>query len=192
MIIDFHTHIFPDKIAQKTIDFLSLKGGIEAFSDGSATALVKRLEQAGVNLAITLPVITNPLQFDSINRFAAEVNREYANKPTRLISFAGIHPLCEDLDKKMSFIAKSGFLGVKIHPDYQDTYINDERYVKILESAREYDLIVVTHTGVDVAYTEVHAPAHLTLELIRRVQHSKLVLAHMGANAMYDQVFDLL
>lgn len=27
MIIDFHTHMFPDKIAARTIDFLSKTGG---------------------------------------------------------------------------------------------------------------------------------------------------------------------
>ena len=192
MIIDFHTHIFPDKIAQKTIDYLSGVGGIQAFSDGRASELVKRLEDANVDIGVTLPVITNPSQFDSINNFAAQINQEYADKKTRLISFAGIHPKCEDIDAKMSFIAKSGFLGVKIHPDYQGTFINDEGYVKILECAREYDLVVVSHTGVDVAYDVVHAPPQLTLELIRKVPHSKLVLAHMGANEMYDEVLDLL
>ena len=192
MIIDCHTHIFPDKIAQKTIDFLSQKGGLPAFSEGTVQGLLDRMEEAGVDLAITLPVLTSPAQFDSVNRFAADINREFANRRRRLISFAGIHPHCEDIDKKMAFIAKSGFLGIKLHPDYQETYINDERYVRILECAKEYDLIVVTHAGVDVAYPEVHCPPVLAKELIRRVPHSKLVLAHMGANAMFDEAWELL
>jgi len=192
MIIDFHTHIFPDKIAQKTIDLLSEKGGIPAFSDGTVNGLISGMESAGVDLSITLPVVTNPTQFDRINGFAAEINQEFAHKERRLISFAGIHPDCEDIDRKMAFIANSGFLGIKLHPDYQDTYINDDRYVRILECAVEYDLIVVTHAGVDVAYSEVHCPPPLTLELIRRVPHAKLVLAHMGANAMFDEALELL
>ena len=169
MIIDFHTHIFPDKMAQKTIDLLSSKGGIPAFSDGTKQGLLSRMEKAGVDVCVTLPVITNPAQFDSINRFAADINREFADEQRRLISFAGIHPDCEDIDGKMASIAKSGFLGVKIHPDYQGTYINDERYVRIIECAAEHDLIVITHAGVDVAYSEVHCPPELALELIRRV-----------------------
>ncbi|MBE6547588.1 MAG: metal-dependent hydrolase [Ruminococcaceae bacterium] len=192
MIIDFHTHIFPDKIAQKTIDHLSQIGGIPYHSDATATGLVSHMEEAGIDISVTLPVITNPSQFDSINRFAKQINQEYANKKRRLISFAGIHPDCEDIDGKMAFIAKSGFLGVKIHPDYQGTYINDENYVRIMECAREYDLIVVTHAGVDVAFPDVHCPPELALELIRRVPHSKLVLAHMGANMMPDGVLERL
>ena len=30
-VIDFHTHIFPDKIAKKTIDLLSAKADIPPF-----------------------------------------------------------------------------------------------------------------------------------------------------------------
>ena len=36
MIIDFHTHTFPDKMAEKTIAFLSEKGGIKPYREGTA------------------------------------------------------------------------------------------------------------------------------------------------------------
>ena len=104
MIIDFHTHIFPDRIAQKTICYLSEKGGIPSFSDGSVNGLTERMAEAGTDLSVTLPVLTNPSQFDSVTRFAMEINREFENKSKRLISFAGIHPECENIDQKMKFI----------------------------------------------------------------------------------------
>lgn len=194
MIIDFHTHIFPDKIAQRTIALLSEKGDMTAFSDGTVNGLLSEMEKAGVDISVTLPVMTNPAQFDSINRYAAEINELFRDKERRLISFAGIHPMCENIDEKMSFIKKSGFLGVKIHPDYQGTYIDDEGYVKILECAKEHDLIVITHAGVDVAYKgePVKCTPERALKLIRRVPYSKFVLAHLGANEMSDEVLDLL
>lgn len=194
MIIDFHTHIFPDKIAKKTIDLLAKNGGIQPFSDGSVDGLLGQMEKAGADVAVTLPVVTDPAQFDSINRFAAGVNAAFADKQRRLISFAGIHPRCEDIEGKMKYVKESGFLGVKIHPDYQGTFINDEGYVRILRCAKEYDLIVVTHAGVDGAYRDqpVKCPPALALELIRKVPHSKLVLAHLGGNEMTDEVIDAL
>ena len=192
MIIDFHTHIFPDKIANATIDYLMEKGGIPSFSNGSASGLISKMNEAGVDISVSLPAMTSPMQFDSINRYALMINEEYKNKDKRIISFGGIHPDCDDIENKMRFLKKSGFLGIKIHPDYQGTYINDERYVHILECAAEYDLLVITHTGVDVAYSKIHCTPALTLELIRRVPHAKLILAHMGANDMFDQAFDLL
>lgn len=193
MIIDFHTHIFPDKIAQKTITLLSEKGGIPPFSDGSVNGLLHAMAEAGVDVSITLPVLTNPGSFESVNRFAAAVNAQFAHEDRRLISFGAIHPACEDLDGKMRWIKENGFLGVKIHPDYQGTLINGEGYVRILECAREYDLIVLTHAGLDAAYPDtVHCPPVLAKELIRRVPHTKFVLAHCGGNEMQEQVLDLL
>ena len=194
MIIDFHTHIFPDKIAKRTIDHLSEKGGIPAFSDGSVTGLLSEMEKGNVDISVTLPVLTSPNQFDSVNRFASEINQAFANKKRRLISFAGIHPLCEDIDGKMAWIKKSGFLGVKLHPDYQETFFNDERYIRIINCAKENDLIVVTHAGVDGGYLgcPVRCTPVLAKDVIRKTNYDKLVLAHMGANEMPFDVMELL
>lgn len=38
MIVDFHTHIFPEKIAAKTIQKLEEKAGVKAFTDGRKQA----------------------------------------------------------------------------------------------------------------------------------------------------------
>ena len=194
MIIDFHTHVFPDKIAVKTTAMLSERGGIPAFTDGTVQGLLRQMEQAGVDVAVNLPVLTSPSQFESVNRFAAELNELFADQPRRLISFAGIHPDCEDVESKMKQLRESGFLGVKIHPDYQHTFINDPRYVRILECAKENDLILVTHAGLDAVYRKdtMRCPPHLARDLMDKVPHAKLVLAHMGGHLCYDQVLELL
>ena len=194
MVIDFHTHIFPERIAEKTMALLSQKGNMTPYASGTADGLASEMEKAGVDISLTLPVLTNPQSFDGVNRFAREINLAFENKERRLISFAGIHPRCENIDEKMAFIKKSGFYGVKIHPDYQDTFINDEGYVRIMECAREYDLIVITHSGVDAAYRDkpVKCPPTLVKELIKKVPHKKLVLAHCGANEMFDEVLSSL
>ncbi len=194
MIIDFHTHIFPDKIAEKTIAMLAATGNTEAFFDGKVTGLVGRLCEAGADIAVTLPALTSPTQFDSVNRFAAGINEEFLEKSPRLISFAGIHPDCEDIEGKMKFIHESGFLGIKIHPDYQNTFIDDPKYIKILQCAKEYGLIVVTHAGVDGAFRdrEVKCTPDRVLRLLDKVPYGKLVLAHLGANEMSDEVIEKL
>jgi predicted TIM-barrel fold metal-dependent hydrolase len=189
MIIDFHTHVFPDKIAKRTIDLLSEMGSISPSSDGTVSGLVEKMEAAGVDISVTLPVLTNPSQFDSVNRFALELNEKYKTGKRRIISFAGIHPHCEGIGEKMAFIKKSGFLGIKIHPDYQDTFFDDERYIEILNYAKEYDLIAVTHAGVDIAFRNcVHCTPERALSVIKRVGHKKLVLAHLGGSELPEEV----
>ena len=194
MIIDFHTHLFPEKIAARTIDYLSEKGGIPPFSDGTASGLVNSLKRAGADIAVNLPVLTNPSQFESVNRFACELNERYKNGERRIISFGGIHPLCEDIDGKMRQLRDMGFVGIKIHPDYQETFFNHEGYIRILNCAKELDMIVVTHAGVDAGYRDrdVRCTPSLAKEVIERVGHKKLVLAHFGGHDMTSDVLDLL
>ena len=194
MIIDFHTHVFPDKIAHKTIAMLSEKANIPAYTDGTVDGLLQRMNEAGVSLAVNLPVLTSPAQFESVNRFAADLNQRFADEALRIVSFAGIHPACEEIEKKMAWIRENGFLGVKIHPDYQETFINDPGYVRILECAKEQDLIVLTHAGVDGGYPgrPVRCTPVLVKQVIERVHHKKFVLAHYGANEMSDGVLELL
>ena len=194
MIIDFHTHIFPERIAERTIATLSKMGGISPYSDGTADGLVSSMERSGVDISVVLPVLTSPSQFDSVIRFAEEINAEYSEKKKRILSFAGIHPKCEDIEEKMERIKSSGFLGVKIHPDYQGTYVDDDGYVKILECAKKHDLIVVTHAGFDFGFPNepVKCTPDRVLKLLKKVPYGKLVLAHFGGNEMFDEVYEKL
>lgn len=194
MVIDFHTHVFPDKIASKTVDYLAGKADIPPFSDGTVEGLMRRMEESNTSVAVNLPVLTKPSQFEGTNRFALQLNQAFSDNKRKIISFAGIHPACENIEEKMLWIAKNGFKGVKIHPDYQETFINDEGYIKILQCAKDYDLTVVTHSGVDAAYRgeDIHCSPELVLRVLDKVPHEKFVLAHYGANEMLGDVFDML
>lgn len=184
MIIDFHTHVFPDKIAKKTVEFLAQKSDNSPEFDGTLEGLKSKLKTAGVSLAVSLPVVTSPKQFDSILSFAKNINETEKN----VLSFAGIHPLCDDIEGKLNAVKSAGIKGVKIHPDYQETYIDDERYIKILQTAKELDLIVVTHAGVDCGYRvyPVMCPPERIRRVIDKVGYNKFVLAHMGGSEMVD------
>ena len=192
MILDFHTHIFPDKIAKKTIEYLSNKGGIPPFSDGSVSGLLHEMEKANVNIAITLPVMTNPSQFETINHYASQINQTFQNADRSLISFAGIHPRCDHITEKMQWIKQNGFLGIKLHPDYQETFFDDDGYLEILSAAKALDLIVVTHAGVDVAYRgmPIRCTPDRAARVIDQISHPKLVLAHCGGSELFDEALE--
>ncbi len=194
MLIDFHTHIFPDKIAEKTIASLAESGNTRPYSDGRVSGLAECMRRAGASVAVALPVLTNPNSFESVNRFASEVNAMLCDKPERIISFGAIHPACEDIESKMALLKDMGFLGVKLHPEYQGTDINAEGYVKIVRAAAELDMTVTVHAGVDGAYRglPVRCRPDLVLDLLSKAPHKKLVLAHLGANEMYDEVLQKL
>ena len=60
MVIDFHTHTYPDKMAAATLDKLSGVSHLRPFTDGTAAGLAASMAQAGVDRSIVLPVATSP------------------------------------------------------------------------------------------------------------------------------------
>lgn len=194
MIIDFHTHVFPDKIAHSTINALKERSNSTPYTDGTVQGMIDALNRANADIAITLPVLTKATQFDSVLNFAVEINKKYSNTNKKLISFAGMHPDCDNVEEKMLKIKSLGIKGIKIHPDYQATYIDDERYVNILKLAKKHDLIVITHAGVDDGYKDepIRCPAHRVKKVIKEVDYNKFVLAHFGGHRLSEQVFNEL
>ena len=190
MVIDFHTHIFPEKIAARTIALLEEKGGLTAATDGTLDGLLHSMEKSGVDLSVVLPVVTKPSQFESIQAFAGQVKKTYGGK---LISFGGIHPDCADYKKEIDTICEMGLIGIKIHPDYQGVMIDDERYIRIIRYASERDLVILTHAGVDIGMPEpVHCPPDRMRKVLDLVKPKKMVLAHFGGWGQWDEVYEYL
>lgn len=191
MIIDFHTHIFPDKIAAKTIAYLSEKGNTKAYGEATLDAIKKDMKKNGIDYCAILPVATSPKQVESINRMAAEING------TDGIIYAGaIHPQCENVEEILDFVKESGLFGIKIHPDYQGEHFDSPAYINIMREAAKRDLITITHAGVDIGYPDdVHCTPDMVLNVLNELDgiiDNKLVLAHMGGCDLPDEVIEKL
>lgn len=185
MIIDFHTHIFPDKLAERAITKLSAIGGIPAYSDGKADSLLESMRQNGIQKSVVLNVATNAEQVDNVNRFALYIQENYEN----LIPFGSLHPVCENPKAIIKTLKDNGIKGLKLHPDYVGTPVDDERFAPVFAAADELDMTVVIHTGWDfVSPNFVHASADAILKVINRFPQLKLVCAHFGNNRFWDEV----
>lgn len=193
-IIDFHTHVFPDKIAAATIAALSKNGGIPAHSSGDVCGLLEGMGLGGIDVCVNLPVVTKPSQMDSIFAFSKGINGEKQTQG-RVISFCGFHPDVENYEEWLCKIKENGFLGIKIHPDYQGTFFDDPKYVRALKVAKALDLITVTHAGFDCAYEgqEIRCTPRRVLKVLDELGgYDKLVLAHMGGNELFDEAYGSL
>ena len=191
MVIDFHTHTFPDKIAAATVAKLAAMAHIRPFSDGTAGGLSAAARAAGVDLSVVLPVATSPRQVVHINDFAARTNESTGE--TGLLSFGCIHPDYPEWRAELGRAAEIGLKGIKIHPVYQGVDLDDPRYLRILDRAGELGLVVVTHGGSDIGYPGVeHCTPEMALRAVKQVGPVKLVMAHMGGWRQWDRAEELL
>lgn len=193
MVIDFHTHIFPEKIAARTIEKLENIANVKAFTDGKEESLTASMQEAGVDISIVLPVVTKPEQFSTVNEFAVRLNEKYEEKQTRLISFGGIHPDTLNYKRELRIIKEMGLRGIKLHPDYQNTYFDDIKYRRILDYASELGLITVVHAGVDIGFpNNVRCTVERIHKVMEEVAPENLVLAHYGGFGLWEDVEELL
>ena len=187
MIIDFHTHIFPDKVAKNAIPTLAKEGNVQAYLNGTEADLLTSMDKAQISKSVVCSIATKPAQFNAILSWSKSIQSE------RLVPFPSFHPESPNCLQEIYQIKEAGFLGIKLHPYYQDFYIDEERLFPIFEIICQLDLIVLMHTGYDIAFPRIRRadPAGI-LKTVDRFPDLKLVTSHLGAWEQWDEVNELL
>lgn len=191
MIIDFHTHTFPPKIAAAALDKLSDNSGSRPYSNGMIDGLQDSIKKSGIDMAVVLPVATSPSQYETINRVAIETN-EHTDE-TGILSFGGIHPDNDNYKDILSSLKNNGVKGIKLHPVYQNVNFDDIRMKRIVYEASSLGLITLVHAGYDIGFPGWNqAVPQRVINVIKDVAPEKLVLAHMGGWNCYEDVCELI
>lgn len=189
MVIDFHTHAFPEKIASRVIDSLSLAaGGLIPNHGGTVESLKKESLKNGAEKVVLLNIATNPKQEYNVNSFAISLLEDDV-----IIPFGSINPDSENIDSELKRLSDAGIKGIKLHPDYQHFFVDENRMLPIYEKIASYGFITVFHAGVDIGYP---TPVHCTPEMLRKViphfGSSPVVAAHFGGFRLWEDVIEYL
>lgn len=191
MIIDIHTHTFPDKIALSAAAKLSGDAHIPYFQVPTAQNLSESVKKAGIDLAVILPVATSVQQVEHINTRAAQQNE--AQVYPNLLSFGCMHPDYENYRQELRRMRELGLKGVKIHPVYQDVDVDDIRYLRIMECAAAEGLIVLTHAGADVGFPGVVCCSpKMCRHVVEELGSFPFIVAHMGGLKEWTHAAQLL
>ena len=187
MIIDFHTHTFPARVAERIIAQLTSNGNVPHYSDGSPEGLSASMQRAGIECAVNLPVMTRPDQVVHIHDGLLQ-NLPWFEEHG-IITFGGMHPAFEAFREEILRLKEHGIKGIKLHPAYQQTDLDDPRYLKLIDAASEAGMITILHAGLDIGFPEHdYASVDHILTVLKEVRPEKLVLAHMGGWQNWDLV----
>lgn len=194
MIIDFHSHVFPDEIARRAIETLSKTEGLISYTKGTTASLLASSDRAKVNVSLLLPVVTKPTQTPKILQEVLRCHDEFVkaisekNFSGSLIeSFGGIHPDNDNYKEVIDTLYLNGIKGIKLHPVFQDTFFDDIKYLKIIDYACEKNMLVSVHTGLDVSEpsSECAHPEHI-IPVLKATNPQNIILAHMGGWNCWD------
>ena len=187
MIIDFHVHTFPDKIALNTLEKLSKLSCTQYFTDGSVSGLLASMKAASVSYSVNLPVMTHESQVEKVNSSMIS-GRENLLKQG-IVTFGGMHPDYADYKSELLRLKENGIPGIKLHPAYQHTNLTDLKMMHIIDYASQLGLIILIHAGIDIGiYDHNYADVPQILNVIENIHPPKFVLAHMGNWACWHDV----
>ena len=188
MLIDFHTHCFPDKIAERAIAKLSyVSGGMKPNTDGTLGGLLSSMDAQGVDTSVVLNIATNAHQQTSVNDFAASI------KSDRIVPFGSVFPDSPDALDELDRIYDMGLVGVKLHPDYQGFSVDDPKMKPIYKKIASLGLVTVFHAGFDYGFPPPYgATPEKMAAALPWFEGAPVVAAHWGGLSCCEGVLEKL
>ena len=190
MIFDFHTHIFPNEIAQNREKFCATDSTFkELYSNPKskilgAEELIKSMDLNQISKSVVMGIgwedsklseLSNDYILESVNRF-----------PDRLIGFCSVNPKDQISSlKEIERCALNGIRGIgELHPYSQKFNIGDKKTMApIMNIALAYDLIITTHSSEPIGHLypgKGETFPQKLWEFIQNFPDNSIVCAHWG------------
>jgi uncharacterized protein len=183
-VIDFHAHIFPEKIAEKAVNAIGRYYDIKMSGKGTAGDLVSEGGKIHVEKYIVHSSATIPEQVVPINDFIIETCVKYPS----FIGFGTLHPSFSECGKEIERIITCGIKGIKLHPDFQNFSIDDESMMPVY-GAIGSRLPILIHMGDE--HTDASSPSRLCT-VLDRFPECTFIAAHLGGYRKWDESIKLL
>lgn len=185
-VIDFHCHIYPEKIADKAVEniehFYELK---TMHNDGRAASLIENGSAYGVKHYVIFSVATTPHQVHSINKFIADTVKKY---PSLFTGFGTLHPDSDTLETDFEELLSLGLKGVKLHPDFQRFRLDDPKCDKIYRICSG-KVPVILHAG-DTRF-DFSNPERVE-NVLKKHKNLTVIAAHFGGWSCWKEAAERL
>lgn len=143
-IIDAHTHIFPDKIAEKATQAVGDFYDLPMDGVGTKDHLIDDMSKYGINHCFIHSVATFAHQVRGINDFLINVIKSNGDKFT---AFGPIHVDVESITDELDYMRANGITGVKLHNDFQGFAVDDPRLDVLYEKCQAEKIPIMFHAG---------------------------------------------
>ncbi len=185
-VIDFHTHIFPDKIAEEALKRLSEHSGpYSPKTNGTLSGLLSSMDHAGVELSVVANIATKPTQVEPILTFSQQILSE---RIYPLVSFHPDNSLAE-VEELLRKASSAGLKGIKLHPMYQDFFIDEEKMFPYYELVSKHGFFLFFHTGFDIAFPgNTQAEVERIARLAEQFPSLTIVATHTGGWKQWDRI----
>ncbi|MDR1196048.1 MAG: amidohydrolase family protein [Endomicrobium sp.] len=191
-IIDSHCHIWPEKVAQKAKEYLEKAFNHKMIDLPVADNLLKYMDDGAISKSVISSVASRPDQVISINNWLFSIRND------RFIPFASMHPFFYEfagsgaLAEEMKRI-KDNACGIKLQPEFQNFYVDDEKAFPLYEKLQKFNLPVIFHCGIELSSPgEIKSSPERIIKLLDKFPEMKVIGAHMGGFMIWEKAFETL
>jgi len=184
--IDFHTRIFPNETAQQAMDALATgSGDYGPRIDGTLQGLLESMSRADISASVAANIATRPAQSMTVLEFCKQIKSDRVHP---LVSF---HPsnTPEEVEDLFGEAWRAGIRGVKLHPLYQNFFIDDKYMYGFYELCASFGFYLMVHSGFDRAFP---GNTQADVERVRKIadwfKDLTIVCTHTGGWKQWDRI----
>ena len=185
MIIDFHAHLYPEKIAAKASKAIGDFYNTSMSYKGTAEELISSGSKIGVTKYLVHSAATTEKQVQTINDFI----KSEVDAHSEFVGFGTIHPDYVDFENELKRVVAMGLKGVKIHCDFQHFQIDCEKMDPIYETLTQMKLPILIHAG-DERY-DYDGPKRIR-NVLEKHPGIIMIAAHFGGYTEWDEAMEYL
>ncbi|MCU0651078.1 MAG: amidohydrolase family protein [Candidatus Omnitrophica bacterium] len=182
MVIDIHTHAWPEKVSQKARESLESYYTVKCVGDPTTATLLEYMDRNCVDVSVICAVASRPEQVVSINNWLFSV------ASGRLKVFASLHPEYKDWKTELKRIKKHAS-GIKFQPSFQSFFCDDESVFPIYEAIEKEGVPVLFHSGDELApQMVIRATPKRLLTIKKKFPGMTMIAAHLGGFRQWEEV----
>ncbi len=174
-LIDFHTHVFPDKLYSAIKNWFTKNVGWNFYFKGSSEDVLNFLENNDkVFRYVCFGYAHKPNISEKLNEFYISINENFK----KAISLGCFHQ-DDDLEKLLKRAFSKGLMGFKLHCQVQRVSPDDERLFRAYEIVIENNGFILFHAGTGPFFNEFVGFNNFE-RVLKKFPEFKCVVAHLG------------
>jgi predicted TIM-barrel fold metal-dependent hydrolase len=185
MIIDTHTHVYPDKIAQAVEEMTRQNVADEEKLYGHMTinGLLSSMGNSGVDISVAFCIAERPGVVVAANDFIIK-----SCDNNRLFGLGTLHPDFEDCEAEINRLRSNGIKGIKWNSLFQGFQLDEERMFRLYELMGD-DMIAYFHMGRGTGIHTEHSNStpDKMVKVLEAFPRMKVVAAHFGGLKMIEE-----
>jgi len=177
-IIDFHVHLFPDKLFDAIWDSFAKIYNWNIIHRYYYEGCIARLRQSGVGTIVYSNYAHRAGIAEGLNRWNIKILEEYED----LYCFAAYHPDDDNaLEMAQRLLENPKILGFKLQLLVQNIYPSDERLFPLYEMVIKKNKHILFHTGTGPVANKF-VGLEPFLKVVKKYPELPATVAHMGAH----------